>query len=1731
MTSRLVPGLLAAVLGCVVAIPAFANSNGIAHAHRTWRDVQTDSGSCGACHGSRGSITVTLTGPASLYPGQQGNYTVALTGGTNGEYVGAVISSTDVVTVNPFSASPPLVQQSLTPTSHNLVHQSPPSILGTSILARVAGGTASYSFPYTMPADATVGSTRTLHAVMRTGIGSGANDHWNHANFSGGVANGLVVTTANPPPAAPFNLTNPSKTASSVQLAWSGSGPAYRVVYKPGSTPPANESDGTIVNLANLTTTTIGSLNAGPRYTFRVYARTADNSLFSLSAPTIEVVLPPAITSSAAAVNGNLGAPLANYTITGSNSPTSYGATNLPPGVSVNPSTGLVSGTPTARGGYAATITATNGGGTGSSPKFYNIVGLAQSIAFGAAPSPTFSPGGTFTVTATASSGLPVAFSQVSANCFVQSATANSAVMEMTGAGACEVRANQAGNATYEPATEVSQTVTIAAGPPAAPTISAALAADASAIVVFSAPSNNGGSPILSYTASCAPGPVTATGATSPITVTGLANGSTYSCSVTATNAAGTGPASATADVVPTPDPDGTLDAGFGTGGLAVPVFSNAAQGESLRAILVDSKDRILVGGSASTPSGAVMAIARLAADGTLDTGFGTGGIQLIESAGPDSFVSGLALAPDDGILFAGNSDVSGNAATFTVGKLLPDGGLDPAFGTGGLERFTNTASTQGNARTIAYSPATGEAVAAGWGATESQPLKLLVARVNAVSGKPVDGFGNKGLLRVDVGVDDPGNMPEGGTTGIAVDDAGLVYASGFFNSGSGLDVFLLRADATGADATFGVGGLVKRDVQDAGASDVAFAMARDAAGRLNVTGYSGAGGNNSTLLLRFLADGTLDQEVVQDQGGNVTDIGTSLVIHADGRRLVGGIRNGGATSFDFNLSSYTTAGALDTSFAGSGRKSIPSPGLDQIVAMAAHVPGTVVAATQINGVQRVARFVHDAPLPFAFTPALVTEIGTDTVATSNAVALQGLVGQTYVMVTGGQWSRNCAPGAFTSGVGVVGPGDTVCVRHTTASTTGVKIATALRVGGQVAEFSTNPSLITAPKTLTITKAGGGIGNVLSSPAGLSCGTTCSASFATNQVVTIFANPAAGSVFGGWSGACSGTSPCDVTMDVSKSVTATFNVQQFGLTVAKAGAGSGVVVSSVAGIDCGASCGASFDTGTVVTLVPSPATGSAFTGWSGACTGSGACVVTMDAARSVTATFALQQFALSVATTGAGSGAVSSTPAGIDCGAACGANYDFGTTVTLTPQPAAGSLFAGWSGACMGTGACQVAMTAAQSVTAGFSIAPPSLFTLTVTKEGAGAGTVGSAPAGIDCGETCFENFAADSTVTLTPSPALGSVFAGWSGACTGTGACNVTMSQARDVTATFSIAPVTTFALTITKTGGGGGVVTSTPGGIDCGATCSANFNSGASVALGAAPTADSFFAGWSGGGCSGTGACNVTMSAAQNVTATFKLNTTIPRLANISTRMQVLTGNDVLIGGFIIGGTQPKTVVVRARGPSLIPFGITNALLNPTMQLFSGQTVLATSDDWGTAANAAAISSSGFAPSSPQESAILTTLGPGAYTAVVSGVGGTTGVGIIEVFEVDKPEVPLANISTRGQVLTGNDVMIGGFVIQGDSPQTVTVRARGPSLIPFGITNALADPVLELLAGQVILATNDDWQSSADAAAIQASGFAPSDAKEAVIRITLPPGAYTAIVRGKNGGTGVGIIEAFAQ
>lgn len=256
-------------------------------------------------------------------------------------------------------------------------------------------------------------------------------------------------------------------------------------------------------------------------------------------------------------------------------------------------------------------------------------------------------------------------------------------------------------------------------------------------------------------------------------------------------------------------------------------------------------------------------------------------------------------------------------------------------------------------------------------------------------------------------------------------------------------------------------------------------------------------------------------------------------------------------------------------------------------------------------------------------------------------------------------------------------------------------------------------------------------------------------------------------------------------------------------------------------------------------------------------------------------------------------------------------------------------------------------------------------------------------------------------------------------------------------------------------------------------------------------------------------------------------------PRLRNISTRAYASTGEDVLIGGFVIQGQSPKTVVVRARGPSLAGSGVRGLLENPILWILTASRQgLASNDDWGGSPQAQTLQSIGLAPSDPRESAILITLSPGAYTTIVLGAGETSGIGIVEVFEIDAAENPLINISTRGRVLDGDAVMIAGFIVEGNDPQTVVVRAMGPSLAAYGIADPLPDPTLELvrMSDGAVVASNNDWQGGVSAAGISARGLAPPDARESAVLVTLAPGAYTAIVRGMAGATGVGLVEVYA-
>jgi N-acetylneuraminic acid mutarotase len=272
---------------------------------------------------------------------------------------------------------------------------------------------------------------------------------------------------------------------------------------------------------------------------------------------------------------------------------------------------------------------------------------------------------------------------------------------------------------------------------------------------------------------------------------------------------------------------------------------------------------------------------------------------------------------------------------------------------------------------------------------------------------------------------------------------------------------------------------------------------------------------------------------------------------------------------------------------------------------------------------------------------------------------------------------------------------------------------------------------------------------------------------------------------------------------------------------------------------------------------------------------------------------------------------------------------------------------------------------------------------------------------------------------------------------------------------------------------------------------------------------------------------------------------------LANISTRAFVQTGDNVTIGGFIVQGTGPKTVIIRGIGPELSPppYNIPNALADPTLQLHNSTGAsIASNDNWQTtviggiitADQVAAIQTSGHAPTQPKESAIIATLQPGDYTAIMSGVNNTTGVGLVEVYDLGTGTGSvLGNISTRSFVQTGDDVMIGGFIVQGTQPKTVIIRAIGPELglPPYNLPNPLANPTLALYSGQNLLASNDNWQSTIiggiitanQVSAIRASGHAPTLPSESAIIATLQPGDYTAIVSGVNNTTGVALVEVY--
>ena len=251
-----------------------------------------------------------------------------------------------------------------------------------------------------------------------------------------------------------------------------------------------------------------------------------------------------------------------------------------------------------------------------------------------------------------------------------------------------------------------------------------------------------------------------------------------------------------------------------------------------------------------------------------------------------------------------------------------------------------------------------------------------------------------------------------------------------------------------------------------------------------------------------------------------------------------------------------------------------------------------------------------------------------------------------------------------------------------------------------------------------------------------------------------------------------------------------------------------------------------------------------------------------------------------------------------------------------------------------------------------------------------------------------------------------------------------------------------------------------------------------------------------------------------------------------NISTRLGVGTGDNAMIGGFIIAGSSSKSVLIRGLGPSLANLGLTDVLLDPMLELHGANgALLFQNDDWKDGERSQ-IEGTLFQPADDRESVIVASLPPAAYTAVLTGQNQTTGVGLIEIYDRDQAgDSQLANISTRGFVGAQDNVMIGGFILGGNNNTRIAIRGLGPSLSQFGLGNVLADPALELHdANGATLITNDNWvDDTATATALSADNLGLPNLKESGIVASLPPGQFTAILAGKNGATGIGLIEIY--
>ncbi len=635
------------------------------------------------------------------------------------------------------------------------------------------------------------------------------------------------------------------------------------------------------------------------------------------------------------------------------------------------------------------------------------------------------------------------------------------------------------------------------------------------------------------------------------------------------------------------------------------------------------------------------------ATPGALDPSFGTGG-KVTTAIGPgEDYATGLVAQPD-GKLVAAGINSNGSDYDIELVRYNPNGSLDTSFnGTGKVS--TAIGSGDDEAWGLARQP-DGKLVVAG-DSYDGSKYDFALVRYNP-DGSLDTSFNGTGKVTTPV-------ASGGGANAVVVQPDGKLVAAGASTNGSNYDVTLVRYNPDGSlDTSFNGTGKVTTAIGPA--NDTATALALQPDGKLVTAGWTDNGSNHDFALVRYNPDGSLDTSFkgtgkVTTAIGPGYDFANGLVLQPDGKLVAAGGSN--ASNNDVALVRYNPNGSLDTSFNGTGKVTTGIGASSDVAnALARQPDGRLVAAgaTWNGSKENVAlvRYNPNGSLDTSFngTGKVTTAIGS---SHDSASAL--------VVQPDGKLA--------IAGSSINGDDDFALARYLNSS------------------------------TLAVTRTGSGSGTVSSSPNGISCGSSCSASFGAVPV-TLTATASAGSSFAGWSGACSGTGKCTLAMSADRTATARFETNKT-LTLARAGSGSGTVTSSPAGISCGSTCAHAFRHGTTVTLAATTSAGSSFSGWSGACSGSGSCTVTMAAARSVTARFESDK-ALTLTKAGRGAGTVSSSPAGITCGSTCAHAFRHGSVVTLSAVASARSRFAGWSGSCSGPGSCTVTMSAARSVTATF---------------------------------------------------------------------------------------------------------------------------------------------------------------------------------------------------------------------------------------------------------------------------------------------------------------------------------------------------------------------------------------------------------------------------------------------